>query len=150
MITGGFKNMNADQIIKCILAAMLKLEKSAGGIVEDRIVDGVADKAPSQNAVHDAIKLLMASDIANDSSIPGSTIKEALNNLLSIAGLTEQLDFEANGVDNFVDIQTTSKPKLFFYGSVLQLRESWVQNGSIITFNFIPESGAGYKNLTFI
>ena len=28
MIPGGFKNMNADQIIKCILAAMLKLEKT--------------------------------------------------------------------------------------------------------------------------
>lgn len=28
MIRGGFKNMNADKIIQCILAAMLKLEKS--------------------------------------------------------------------------------------------------------------------------
>lgn len=60
MRTGGFKNMNADQIIQCILAAMLKLEKSVNGIVEDQIVDGVVDKAPSQNVVHDALAAITA------------------------------------------------------------------------------------------
>ena len=47
--------MNADKIIQCILAAMLKLEKSVDGIVEDQIIDGVVNKAPSQNAVYDAL-----------------------------------------------------------------------------------------------
>lgn len=56
MMPGGFKNMNSDQIIQCILCVMLKLEKSVEGIVEDQIVDGVTDKASSQNAVYDALE----------------------------------------------------------------------------------------------
>ena len=64
--------------------------------------------------------------------------------------LPEQLDFEANGIDNFIDIGTTYLVKSFFYGSVLQIKDDWSQNESIITFTFIPEAGSGIKNLSFI
>ena len=40
MIQGGFKNMNADQIIKCILAAMLKLEKTVDSDLNDKLNHG--------------------------------------------------------------------------------------------------------------
>ena len=40
MIQGGFKNMNADQIIKCILAAMLKLEKTVDSDLNDKLNRG--------------------------------------------------------------------------------------------------------------
>ena len=36
MIRGGFKNMNADKIIQCILAAMLKLEKTVDSDLNDK------------------------------------------------------------------------------------------------------------------
>ena len=102
MIIGGFKNMNADKIIQCILVTMLQLEK----------------------AVHDAI-----------------------NNL----GLPEQLDFEANGIDNFIDIGTTAKVKSFFYESTLQEKKYWSQTGSVITFTFTPVAATpGTSNLQFI
>lgn len=64
--------------------------------------------------------------------------------------LIEQLDFEANGTDNFIDIGTTFLVKSFFYSSVLQLKSDWVQSGSIITFTFTPDAGGGIKNLSFI
>jgi len=65
-------------------------------------------------------------------------------------GLTEQLDFEANGTDDFIDIGTTAIVKSVFYGSVIQLKENWSQTDNIVTFTFIPDAGEGYKNLTFI
>ena len=34
MIPGGFKNMNADKIIQCILVVMLKLEKAVNSTIE--------------------------------------------------------------------------------------------------------------------
>jgi hypothetical protein len=74
----------------------------------------------------------------------------ALKTNISDAGLTEQLDFEANGVDNFIDIGTEVKAKSWFYASVLQQRLDWSQTGTIITFTFIPDAGAGVKNLQFI
>ena len=40
MIQGGFKNMDADQIIKCILAAMLKLEKTVDSDINDKLNRG--------------------------------------------------------------------------------------------------------------
>lgn len=64
--------------------------------------------------------------------------------------LLEQLDFEANGTDNFIDIGTTRTVKSFYYGSVLQERSMWSQSSSIITFTFTPESGSGINNLQFI
>ena len=70
--------------------------------------------------------------------------------VIPVIGLPEQLDFEANGVDNFIDIETTEIVKSVFYGSVIQLKENWTQTDNIVTFTFIPDAGAGYKNLTFI
>jgi len=67
---------------------------------------------------------------------------------ISFGGLSEQLDFDANGVDNFIDIGTTAVVKSWLYGSVLQVKNDWSQTGSVITFTFIPE--AGTKNLSFI
>jgi len=64
--------------------------------------------------------------------------------------LSEQLEFEANGIDDFIDIGTTDKIKSFFYSSVLQEKSYWSQFGSIITFTFIPDAGYGIKNLQFI
>lgn len=64
--------------------------------------------------------------------------------------LTEQLDFEANGIDNFIDIGTTKKAKSFYYSSVLQEKLMWSQTGSVITFTFTPDAGAGINNLQFI
>lgn len=69
---------------------------------------------------------------------------------VSFGGLENQLDFEANGTDNFIDIGTTALVKSFFYGSVLQIKDDWTQTGSVVTFTFIPEAGAGIKNLSFI
>ena len=40
MIQGGFKNMNADKIIQCILAAMLKLEKTVDSDLNNKLDRG--------------------------------------------------------------------------------------------------------------
>lgn len=89
-------------------------------------------------------------NVGNNSEVSGSSVTDALNNLLSITGLPEQLDFEANGIDNFIDIGTVKKVKSFYYSSVLQIKDDWSQTGSIITFTFTPDAGAGIKNLSFI
>ena len=102
------------------------------GIVQT-IRESFTTTAPSEDAVFKALALK-----ANISDIP-------IQNYL-----IEQLDFEANGIDNFIDIGTTYLVKSFFYGSVLQLKSDWSQIGSIVTFTFIPEAGAGIKNLSFI
>lgn len=64
-------------------------------------------------------------------------------------GLVDQLDFEANGVDDFIDIGTTNKVKSCFYSTVIQLKSDWSQTGSIINFTFVPLAGGGIKNLSF-
>ena len=82
-------------------------------------------------------------------SVPTSNVDWVYLKSLSNA-LLEQLDFEANGIDNFIDIGTTEKVKSFFYNSVLQEKIFWSQLGSIITFTFVPDAGLGIKNLQFI
>lgn len=90
-------------------------------------------------------------NVENNSGVSGSSVTDALNTLNGlINGLPEQLDFEANGVDNFIDIGTTDIVRSFFYGSVLQIKDDWSQTGSVVTFTFIPDAGAGIKNLSFI
>lgn len=66
------------------------------------------------------------------------------------SALSQQLDFQANGIDNFINIGTTERVKSFYYGSVLQERTMWSQVGSIVTFSFTPDAGAGINNLQFI
>lgn len=87
-------------------------------------------------------KVIICSLIVTDSSISvdGS----------SVPGLSEQLDLEANGIDNFIDIGTTQRVKSFYYANVLQEKIYWSQTGSIINFTFTPVAGAGVKNLQFI
>lgn len=89
-------------------------------------------------------------NVANNSEVSGSSVTDALNALLTITGLPGQLDFEANGIDNFIDIGTVKKAKSFYYSSVLQIKDDWEQTGSVITFTFTPDAGAGTKNLSFI
>lgn len=115
------------------LAVEIPIDVELAGITQN-IRSGYTETVPSEDAVFNALALK-----ANLTDIP------IVPNILS-----EQLDFEANGIDNFINIGTSQIVKSFFYGSVIQLRENWSQTGSIITFNFIPESGFGYKNLTFI
>ena len=67
----------------------------------------------------------------------------------SVPRLSSQIDLEANGTDNFVNIGTTEKVTSFYYGSVLQEKIYWSQSGSIINFTFTPVAGAGTKNLQF-
>jgi len=83
-------------------------------------------------------------------SLAGTSKKIKKVNTLGGTYLTDQLDFEANGIDDFVDIGTTNKVKSFFYGSVLQITDDWTQVGSIIQFTFTPDAGSGIKNLSFI
>lgn len=68
----------------------------------------------------------------------------------SVPGLPEQIDREANGIDNFIDIGTTQRAKSFYYGSVLQEKSMWSQVGSVVTFTFVPDAGSGVNNLQFI
>jgi len=100
-------------------------------VVTQEIREGETGTTPSEDAVFQALATK-----ANTGDIPDS--------------LPQQLDFEANGVDNFIDIETTAIVKSVFYGSVIQLKENWEQTDNIVTFTFIPDSGSGYKNLTFI
>jgi len=87
----------------------------------------------------------------------GADLNTAINNLQDqiddipiFNGLTEQLDFEANGTDNFIDIGTILKVTSFYYGSVLQEKKYWEQSGSIITFTFTPDAATpGTSNLQF-
>lgn len=138
------------------LAVEIPIDVELAGITQN-IRSGYTQTTPSEDIVFnrfaeviEIINQLNSSSILNSSSVSGLTVSEALNNLLSATGLPEQLDFEANGVDNFIDIETTKIVKSVFYGSVIQLTENWEQTGSVITFTFIPDAGAGYKNLTFI
>jgi len=105
--------------------------KNAINVVTQEIREGETTTTPSEDAVLKAFTLK-----ANLADIPNS--------------LPQQLDFEANGVDNFIDIETTKIVKSFFYGSVLQTKDVWEQTDNIVTFTFTPDAGAGYKNLTFI
>lgn len=87
--------------------------------------------------------VLMGIAYVDDSSV-------SLNSVSKTDSLPIQLDFEANGTDNFIDIGTSAKVKSFYYGSVLQIKDDWSQSGTIINFTFTPDAGAGIKNLTFI
>jgi len=87
--------------------------------------------------------VLMGIAYIDDSSV-------SFNSISNTDTLPMQLDFEANGIDNFIDIGTSAKAKSFFYGSVLQIKDDWSQSGTIINFTFIPDAGLGIKNLTFI
>lgn len=87
----------------------------------------------------------LPSDINNTSKVDLAIDSDNLN-----GALNEQLDFEANGIDDFIDIGTTKKVKSFYYSSVLQEKSMWSQAGSIINFTFTPDAGAGINNLQFI
>ena len=77
-MTGGFKNMNADKIIQCILAAMLKLEKTVSNLnddlqlnKEDKSNKGIANGyAPLDEFTKLAAQYL---DIVNDLVTGGAT-----------------------------------------------------------------------------
>lgn len=138
------------------LAVEIPIDVELAGITQN-IRSGYTKTTPSENVVFnrfaevvEIINQLNSSNILNSSSVVGLTLTEALNNLLSATGLPTQLDFEANGADNFIDIGTTAIVKSVFYGSVIQLKENWTQTDNIVTFTFTPDAGAGYKNLTFI
>ena len=138
---------NYTQAEKDQLAALVL----AGGNVQSNFAEG-----NSANPAFILNKPVNTSDFNNDgngiqafvtdnpTAVPSARIN---GNWVSI-GLLEQLEFSANGTDNFVNIGTAERVKSFFYNSVLQQKAVWSQTGNIVTFTFIPE--AGTLNLQFI
>lgn len=111
-------------------------------LITQDIRENFTETTPSEDAVFKALDLKLNTGGYNGSA---QDIVDLIN-----SGLSEQLDFEANGTDNFIDIGTTQNVKAFFYASVLQEKSMWNQAGSIITFSFVPLSGDGVNNLQFI
>lgn len=81
-------------------------------------------------------------NVSNNSSVPGITVTEALNNLLTNSGLRDGLEFTANGTDNFINIGVTTKPTGAFLDSVLLRKGDWSFSGTKVTFTFTPVLGA--------
>lgn len=81
-------------------------------------------------------------NVTNNSSVPGITVTDALNNLLTNSGLQDGLEFTANGTDNFINIGVTTKPTGAFLDSVLLRKGDWSFSGTTVTFTFTPILGA--------
>lgn len=77
-------------------------------------------------------------NIQNNSDVAGSSVTDALNNLNSISGLQDGLEFVANGTDNFIDIGVTTKPTGAFLDSVILRKADWSFSGTTVTFTFTP------------
>lgn len=121
----------AGKILKVNAGATAYELVNAINVITQEIRLGYTETSSSEDVIHKALALK-----ANITDLP--------------TGLTEQLDFEANGTDNFIDIGTNAVVKSVFHNSTIQLRDSWSQAGSVITFTLTPDPGLGYKNLTFI
>jgi hypothetical protein len=137
---GTFNNVNGGAIIVTteelnalmsngsywFIGVEIPIDANLLGIVQT-IRSGFTETTPSENTIYNA--LLLKADKNN-------------------TGLLNQLEFSANGTDNFVNIGTAERVKSFFYNSVLQQKATFSQTGNIVTFTFIPE--AGTLNLQFI
>lgn len=77
-------------------------------------------------------------NVQNNSSVPGASVTDALNNLLINSGLQDGLEFIANGADNFINIGVTTKPTGAFLDSVLLRKGDWSFSGTTVTFTFTP------------
>lgn len=77
-----------------------------------------------------------------------SPSEDVLNSALALkVGTTDilpkRLKSVGDGVNSSFDIGTTAKVSQVFYNSVMQDADViWIQTGSIITLNFVPETGA--------
>ena len=77
-------------------------------------------------------------NVVNNSTVPGVTVTDALNNLLASSGLQDGLEFTANGIDNFINIGVAIKPTGAFLDSVLLRKGDWSFAGTTVTFTFTP------------
>jgi hypothetical protein len=69
-----------DAIDATLVEAASVAAVAAAGVVEDAIVNAVSDKAPSQNAVFDALELKANSSDIEDALVDGVTIKAPSQN----------------------------------------------------------------------
>jgi len=81
-------------------------------------------------------------NVVNNSSVPGVTVTDALNNLLTATGLTEQIEFTATGGETSHDIETTALVKSWFWDGSPQAKAQWTQTGSVLNFAFPLSAGS--------
>lgn len=128
MITGGFKNMNADQIIQCILVAMLKLEK-----IVNRDLKNKLDRGGYSGTAQD-----LANAIGN--------LQTEIDNLeLLIVPAFPKRQFTADGIQNTFDLTTTALVNGVLWNGVPLFDEDWSQTSNILTLTFAPNAGAVIK-----
>jgi len=107
------------------LAVQIPISAEVLGIVQ-AIRSGYYATAPSENAVYNALALKL-----NVSDLPAPTII-----------LPAKLKSTGDGVASAFNIGTNAIVKQVFYNSVIQDSDVWIQSGSTITLNFVPELGA--------
>lgn len=81
-------------------------------------------------------------NVVNNSDVDGVTVTDALNNLLTATGLTEQIEFTATGGETTHDIGTTALVKSWFWDGSPQAKSQWSQTGSVLTFAFPLSAGS--------
>lgn len=75
-------------------------------------------------------------NVQNNSSVAGSSVTDALNNLNILSGLSEQIEFTATGGETTHDIGTSALVKSWFWDGSPQAKSQWSQTGSVLTFAF--------------
>lgn len=81
-------------------------------------------------------------NVGNNSNVSGSSVTDALNNLLVASGLTEQIEFTATGGETTHDIGTDAVVKSWFWDGSPQAKSQWTQSGSVLTFAFPLSAGS--------
>lgn len=81
-------------------------------------------------------------NVQNNSSVPGANVTEALDNLLTASGLSEQIEFTATGGETTHDIGTDALVKSWFWDGSPQAKSQWSQTGSVLTFAFPLSAGS--------
>lgn len=81
-------------------------------------------------------------NVENNSDVPGANVTEALDYLLTVTGLTEQIEFTATGGETSHDIGTDALVKSWFWDGSPQAKSQWTQVGSVLNFAFPLSAGS--------
>lgn len=84
-------------------------------------------------------------NVVNNSSVPGVTVTDALNNLNSTGSNFPKRQFTADGVQTTFNLTTTALANMVFWNGAPLDDADWSQSSNILTLTFIPDAGAIIK-----
>jgi len=80
-------------------------------------------------------------NVVNNSDVPGITVTDALNNLISVP----KMYFIADGLSNSFDIGVNAEVRMVFRNLAPIRDDDFSQVGSIFTLTFVPDNGDEIK-----